>query len=86
MEPVSQQCTHSPIWRKLTDYLKQSNTANTDLDMSGEEAGDESTLARLASSLWMAEASEVGLAAEPGTEWTPSDKTQIENNNIWHQY
>lgn len=50
--------------------------------MSGEEAGDESTLARLASSLWMAEASEVGLAAEPGTERTPSDKTQTENNNI----
>lgn len=35
--------------------------------MSGEEVGDASTLARLASSLWMAEASEVGLAAEP--EW-----------------
>lgn len=39
--------------------------------MSGEEAGEASTLARLASSLWMAEASEVGLAAEPGTERTP---------------
>lgn len=36
--------------------------------MSGEEAGEASTLARLASSLWMAEASEVGLAAEPGGE------------------
>lgn len=44
--------------------------------MSGEEAGEASTLARLASSLWMAEASEVGLAAEPGTERTPSNETQ----------
>lgn len=33
--------------------------------MSGEEAGEASTLARLASSLWMAETSEVGLAVEP---------------------
>lgn len=38
--------------------------------MSGEEAGEASTLARLASSLWMAEASEVGLAAEPRWEQT----------------
>lgn len=49
--------------------------------MSGEEAGEASTLARLASSLWMAEASEVGLAADPGTEWTPLDKTQPESIN-----
>lgn len=34
--------------------------------MSGEEAEGDSTLARLASSLWMAEASEVGLVAEGG--------------------
>lgn len=52
--------------------------ADTDLDMSGEEAGEESTLARLASSLWMADASEVGLAAEPATERTPSEKTHAE--------
>lgn len=39
--------------------------ADTDLDMSGEGAGEASTFARLASSLWMAEASEVGLAVEP---------------------
>lgn len=38
---------------------------DTDLDMSGEGAGEASTFARLASSLWMAEASEVGLAVEP---------------------
>lgn len=44
--------------------------------MSGEEAGEASTLARLASSLWMAEASEVGLAAVPGTQLTSSGKTQ----------
>lgn len=50
------------------NYIEQWNTADTDLDMSGEEAGEASTLARLASSLWMAEASEVGLAAEPGWE------------------
>lgn len=36
--------------------------------MSGDETGEASTLARLASSLWMAEASEVGLEAEPGWE------------------
>lgn len=52
--------------------------ADTDLDMSGEEAGEESTLARLASSLWMADASEVGLAAEPATERTLSEKTRAE--------
>lgn len=46
--------------------------------MSVEEAGEESTLARLASSLWMADASEVGLAAEPATERTPSEKTRAE--------
>lgn len=50
--------------------------ANTNLDMSGEEAGEESTLARLASSLWMADASEVGLAAEPATERTRQRKLQ----------
>lgn len=48
--------------------------ADTDLDMSGEEAGEESTLARLASSLWMADAPEVGLAAEPETERTPGQR------------
>lgn len=40
---------------------------STDLDMSSEGKEEVSTLARLASSLWMAEASEVGLAAEPKT-------------------
>lgn len=49
---------------EFIDRAKQS-AAITDLDMSGEEAGEASTLARLASSLWMAEASEVGLAVEP---------------------
>lgn len=41
--------------------------AATDLDMSSEDEDEVSTLARLASNLWMAEASEVGLAAEPET-------------------
>lgn len=52
----------------------ESNRAHTDLDMSGEDAGEDSTLARLASSLWIADASEVGLAAEPGTKRTPLEK------------
>lgn len=63
----SQPAVHT-VSRKLTNCLKKSNAANTDLDMSGEEAVEASTLARLASSLWIAEASEEGLAAEPGTE------------------
>lgn len=39
--------------------------------MSSEGKEEVSTLARLASSLWMAEASEVGLAAEPETLQNP---------------
>lgn len=70
---------------KTNNYFEQSPTANTDLDMSGEEAGEGSTLARLASSLWMAEASEVGLAAEPG--WTErmtldKPKSNIEKSHV----
>lgn len=61
-EKRNKQFSHSTI----TYYLEQSNAANTDLDMSGEEAGEASTFAKLASSLRMAEASEVGLPAEPG--------------------
>ena len=53
--------------------------------MSGEEAGEASTLARLASSLWMAEASEVGLAAEPGwDEKRVNSIRQNSNEDIWH--
>lgn len=43
----------------------KSKSLDTDLDMSGEEEGRASTLARLASSLWIADTSEVGLEVEP---------------------
>lgn len=45
--------------------------------MSSEGKEEVSTLARLASSLWMAEASEVGLAAEPETLWNPLCETGL---------
>lgn len=69
-EMSRRKCKTSPpnqhvLKSNLKSYVQKSTTFNNYLDISGEEAGEASTLARLASSLWMAEASEVGLAAEP---------------------